>query len=127
MDPAIKRVVAVLAVALIVVIGCILATRGARKDATVTTQDEISSQEKLNSKTQAEEDAAAKAQGLPKDAAQASGTDATNEAQDDEAQNQVMYEGAVAGLSEEEIARMALAEEESAERNQTTGVEDAVD
>ena len=125
MDPAIKRVVAVLAAALIVVIGCILATRGARKDAAVTTQDET--QEKLNMQTQAEKDAAPQAQESPEEAAQASGTGATNEAHKDEAQDQVMYEGAIAGLSEEEIARMALAEEESAERSQTTGVEDAVD
>ena len=44
-----------------------------------------------------------------------------------EAQNDGMYEGAIAGLSEEEIAKMALSEEESAARTETTGAEDAVD
>ena len=38
-----------------------------------------------------------------------------------------MYEGALAGLSEEEIAKMALAEEEGAARTETTGIETAVD
>ena len=127
MEPAIRKVVAVLAVALIVVIGFILVTRGAKKDAAVTTQDEIKAQEKLNTEAQADEDAEPQAQKLPNDAAQAGETGATSEAQDDEAQNKMMYEGALAGLSEEEIAKMALAEEGSAERSQTTGVEDAVD
>ena len=41
-----------------------------------------------------------------------------------------MYEGALAGLSEEEIAKMALAEEQSHGTGDTqtdSGVEDAVD
>ena len=39
-----------------------------------------------------------------------------------------MYEGALAGLTEEEIAQMALAEEKSAARtDETSGVEDPVD
>ena len=76
MDPAIKKVAAVLAAALIVVIGVILVINFAGKDA---------------------------------------------------AQSDEMYEGALAGLSEEEIAKMALAEEESAARTETTGAEDAVD
>ena len=38
-----------------------------------------------------------------------------------------MYEGALAGLSEEEIAKLALAEEESGERQSDIGAEDSVD
>lgn len=61
--------------------------------------------------------------------AESAGTDeAANEAQDDEAQG-TMYEGALAGLSEEEIAKLAMAEEEAmhAEGGMNEGAEGAVD
>ena len=48
-------------------------------------------------------------------------------AQDDDAAQDTMYEGALAGLTEEEIAKMALAEEESSERQSDIGAEDSVD
>lgn len=127
MDPAIKKVVAVLAAALIVVIGAILVINTANMKAAVTTENEIKIQENIEDNQQADADAEPTAEEKPTDEAQAGETGVTNEAQDDEAQNDVMYEGALAGLSEEEIAKMALAEEESAARTETSGVEDAVD
>jgi len=48
-------------------------------------------------------------------------------AQGDDAAQDTMYEGALAGLTEEEIAKMALAEEESSERQSDIGAEDSVD
>ena len=45
----------------------------------------------------------------------------------DAAAQDTMYEGALAGLSEEEIAKLALAEEESGERQSDIGAEDSVD
>ena len=38
-----------------------------------------------------------------------------------------MYEGALAGLTEEEIAALALAEEHGAAQSEGVGAEDAVD
>lgn len=130
MDPAIKKVVAVLAAALIVVIGVILVINIAGKDAAVTTGNESKTQENQNIEEtkQADADAEPNAEEKPTDEAQAGEAGVTQEAQDNvEAQNDGMYEGALAGLSEEEIAKMALAEEESAARTETTGAEDAVD
>lgn len=130
MDPAIKKVVAVLAAALIVVIGVILVINIANMDAAVTTGNESKTQENQNieDKMQADADAEPNAEEKPTDEAQAGEAGVTHEAQDNvEAQIDGMYEGALAGLSEEEIAKMALAEEESAARTETTGAEDAVD
>ena len=130
MDPAIKKVVAVLAAALIVVIGVILVINIAGKDAAVTTGNESKTQENQNIEEtkQADADAEPNAEEKPTDEAQAGEAGVTQEAQDNvEAQIDGMYEGALAGLSEEEIAKMALAEEESAARTETTGAEDAVD
>ena len=130
MDPAIKKVVAVLAAALIVVIGVICVINFAGKDAAVTTGNESKTQENQNIEEtkQADADAERSAEEKPTDEAQAGEAGVTQEAQSkDAAQSDEMYEGALAGLSEEEIAKMALAEEESAARTETTGAEDAVD
>ena len=130
MDPAIKKVVAVLAAALIVVIGVILVINVANMDAAVTTGNDSKTQENQNIEEtkQADADAEPNAEEKPTDEAQAGEAGVTHEAQDNvEAQIDGMYEGALAGLSEEEIAKMALAEEESAARTETTGAEDAVD
>ena len=130
MDPAIKKVVAVLAAALIVVIGVILVINVANMDAAVTTGNDSKTQENQNieDKMQADADAEPNAEEKPTDEAQAGEAGVTQEAQSkDAAQSDEMYEGALAGLSEEEIAKMALAEEESAARTETTGAEDAVD
>lgn len=124
MDPAIKKVVAVLAAALIVVIGVILVINIANKDAAVTTGNDVKPQENQN----IENDGQPIAEVKPDDEAKASEADVTPEAQiDKDAQSNEMYEGALAGLSEEEIAKMALAEEESPARTETTGTENAVD
>ena len=129
MDPAIKKVVAVLAAALIVVIGVICVINFANKDAAVTTDNGIKTQENQNIENkQADADAEPNAEEKPTDEAQAGEAGVTQEAQSkDAAQENEMYEGALAGLSEDEIAKMALAEEESAARTETTGAEDAVD
>lgn len=130
MDPAIKKVVAVLAAALIVVIGVILVINCAGKDAAVTTGNDSKTQENQNIEEtkQADADAEPNAEEKPTDEAKAGEAGVTQEAQSkDAAQSDEMYEGALAGLSEEEIAKMALAEEESAARTETTGAEDAVD
>ena len=130
MDPAIKKVVAVLAAALIVVIGVILVINIAGRDAAVTTGNDSKTQENQNIEEtkQADADAEPNAEEKPTDEAQAGEAGVTQEAQSkDAAQENEMYEGALAGLSEDEIAKMALAEEESAARTETTGAEDAVD
>ena len=130
MDPAIKKVVAVLAAALIVVIGVICVINFANKDAAVTTDNGIKNQENQNidESKQADADAEPNAEEKPTDEAKAGEAGVTQEAQSkDAAQENEMYEGALAGLSEDEIAKMALAEEESAARTETTGAEDAVD
>lgn len=112
MQPAIKWVVAIVVVALIAVIGLIVMT-GGRQDggegepaAVVTAEPEETVQ--------------------PEDL-----TSPDPESADDEAQNEAqgtMYEGALAGLSEEEIAAMAIAEEESSARSENmSGAEGAVD
>lgn len=128
MDPAIKKVVAVLAVALIVVIGVILVINFAGKDAAVTTGSKTQENQNIEESKQADADAEPNAEEKPTDEAKAGEAGVTQEAQSkDAAQENEMYEGALAGLSEEEIAKMALAEEESAARTETTGAEDAVD
>ena len=128
MDPAIKKVVAVLAAALIVVIGVILVINFAGKDAAVTTGSKTQENQNIEESKQADADAEPNAEEKPTDEAQAGEAGVTQEAQSkDAAQENEMYEGALAGLSEDEIAKMALAEEESAARTETTGAEDAVD
>ena len=124
MDPAIKKVALVLAAALIVVLGLIIVSRGAgSKEAQVATNNVP-----VEESTQIPETKEADAQKLPADVADASDVSKTNEAQiEDDAQEIEMYEGALAGLSEEEIAKMALAEEEGTARAETTGTETAVD
>lgn len=124
MDPAIKKVVAVLVIALIVVIGGILLTGSAKDKAAVTTGNDAEPPKIEENQA----DPAKSAEETPQDEAKASEADVTPETQiDEDAQSDEMYEGALAGLSEEEIAKMALAEEESAARTETTGAEDAVD
>lgn len=124
MDPAIKRVALVLAAALIVVLGLIFVIEGAgSKEAQVATNSNPVTKNTQTAKTQD-----ANAQELPADVADASDVSKTNEAQiEDDAQEIEMYEGALAGLSEEEIAKMALAEEAGSARTETHGMEMAVD
>ena len=111
MEPAIKKVVAVLAVALLVVLGMIALINGAGQKAAVTTKEEVRATDDLHIEDNQQADAEVGTQ-----------TQIEHEAHDEE-----MYEGALAGMTEEEIARMAMAEEESAARTEMTGIEDAVD
>ena len=127
MDPAIKKVAIVIALALVVVlalIGVIHADKS--KEAQVATSKDVQAVEKT---TQIQETKEADAQRLPADEADAGKVSKPNEAPDmtEAAQDEDLYEGALAGLSEEEIAKMALAEEAGAARNETTGTEEAID
>ena len=126
MDPAIKKVAVVIALALIVVLGLIFAIEGAgSKEAQIAT--ETSSQVALET-AQIPQNQEANAENKPADVADASEVSKANEAQvEEDAQEIEMYEGALAGLSEEEIAKMALAEEGGSARTETTGTETAVD
>ena len=105
MQPKMKVVGAVLVVALIAGIGLIFVTKNNSASepapaATATPEATVEPEPEATAEpAQGEEDAA-------------QGT---------------MYEGALAGLSEEEIAKLALAEEESGERQSDTGAEDSVD
>ena len=130
MDPAIKKVAIALACALIVVLGLIFVTTGAdsKEDALATEKSETKTAQAVSQSTQTPETGKADADDMPADEAKTSEVSETNEAQiEDDAQEIEMYEGALAGLSEEEIAKMALAEEQGTARSETTGIEDAVD
>ena len=128
MEPAIKKVVAVLAVALLVVIGVIALTNGAKDKAAVTTAQEDRTTENLHiDPSQTDDPTKTDAQKNPADGEEAGQAGASQTAQEDHNAQEEMYEGALAGMSEDEIAKMALAEEESAARTETTGAEDAVD
>ena len=127
MDPAIKKVAIVLACALIVVIGLIILTRGVVvKEAEVAT---IENDVKVASELAKTEENEAPTAHEPDEEAKTSQGNVTDEAQNTEdAQENEMYEGALAGLSEEEIAKLAMAEEQSAARTEMTdSVENAVD
>lgn len=125
MDPAIKKVAIVIALALIVILGLIFVTQGADgKEAQIATD----SSKQVVSRQNEEKKEEANAQQMPANEAMTSEASKTNEAQiEDDAQEIEMYEGALAGLSEEEIAKMALAEEFGSARSETTGIETAVD
>ena len=123
MDPAIKKVAIVLAAALIVIIGLIFVVNDSDKE-----EAAIATAQKTEVETQTPDSQKANADEEPADEANASDVSKTNEAQiNEDAQNEVMYEGALAGLSEEEIAKMALAEEQGAARTEESGIENAVD
>ena len=109
MQKAIRIAAVIAAVALIVVIGWIIWLNGSRQAPAA--------------EATAEPTAAAQTTPEPEQTQQ-SGAPA-QEAQDD-AQG-TMYEGALAGLTEEEIAALALAEEHSAAQTESVGAEDAVD
>ena len=127
MDPAIKKVAILLACALIVVIGLIVLVSGtdAKKAevATVNQNEMVAAQ-----KAQTEENKAPTAH-EPNEEAKASQENVTDEAQNNEvAQEDELYEGALAGLSEEEIAKLAMAEEHSSAGSEMTeGEEYAID
>ena len=127
MDPAIKKVAIVIALALVVVlalIGVIHSVKG--KETQVAT---ASSAKTVAETTQTPKTQEADAQTLPADVAKASEVSKPDEApeKNEAAQDEDLYEGALAGLSEEEIAKIALAEETGTARGETTGTETAVD
>ena len=80
----------------------------------------------LSDKSTGEPVAVATTQPEATEAPQQTQTADTQEAQSDEAQGTV-YEGALAGLTEEEIGQLAMAEEQSSARQDNSGAEDAVD
>ena len=129
MDPAIKKVAIVLAAALIVVIGLIFVVNDSDKEkAAVVTDTNAAQTAQIPEGKQNAENQEANAQEQTAQAADAGDVSKTNEALiEDDAQAEEMYEGALAGLSEEEIAKMALAEEQGAARTEEDGTEGAVD
>lgn len=122
MEPAIKVVVTLLVIALAVVVGLIALTSQS-DDAAVATKTPV-----IEATAQPEATEEPQATQMPADEATTSDVSETTEAQTEEAQDEDLYEGALAGLSDEEIAAMALAEEQSAARNDSQdGDEGAVD
>ena len=107
MQPKMKIVVAVLVAALLAVIGWIVVTQ---KNSAQEPAPAATATPEITETPDTEPEATAEPAQGEEDAAQ-----------------DTMYEGALAGLSEEEIAKLALAEEESGERQNDTGAEDSVD
>ena len=128
MDPAIKKVAIALAAALAVVIGLIAMTlAGGSKEAALAT-DKASPAEIAAVNEQPENTEDAHAQEMTAQAENAGEVSKTHEAHvEGDAQETKMYEGALAGLSEEEIAKMALAEEQGSARTEATGTEGELD
>lgn len=108
MQKAIRIAAVVVAVALIVVIGWIISMNGSRQVPEAVATAEPTATAETTPTPEPEQT------GAPE-----------HEAQDD-AQG-TMYEGALAGLTEEEIAALALAEEHGAAQSEGVGAEDAVD
>ena len=105
MQPIVKIVVAILVVALLAVIGLIAISNNAGDKtpeitATAAPAVEATAMPEATQQSGENEDSEATAQ-------------AANQAQSEEAQDEVVYEGALAGMTEEEIAQQALAEEQN--------------
>ena len=105
MNHIVKIVVAVLVAALIAVIGLIVISNNAGNAIPVSEATAVPATEATAKPEATQQPEEAKTTEEPVQAA--------NEAQSNEAQDEVMYEGALAGMTEEEIARQALAEEQS--------------
>ena len=125
MQPHLKIVVAVLVVALIAVIGLIVITQGtsdsAGEPAAETTAVPVETIEAKPEQQEASPTASPEIIESEEDAALAQHGEDHEEAQG------TPYEGALAGLSEEEIGALAIAEEGSDARKDPTGGEDPVD
>jgi hypothetical protein len=123
MNPAIKIVVAILVAALIVVVGLIVVTQNNAKEAApaATTAPQATQLPQETAAPQAAEDLIP--EGTENEYIAETQSSADNEAQgaDETAENEeaqgTMYEGALAGLTEEEIAALALAEEQHSSAN----------
>ena len=107
MQPKMKIVVAVLVAALLAVIGLIVVTH---KNSAQEPAPAATATPEITETPDTEPEATAEPAQGEEDAAQ-----------------DTMYEGALAGLTEEEIAQMAISEEESSERQNDIGAEDSVD
>ncbi len=122
MQPGMKVLIAILVCALIVVVGLIVMTKGT-EDGTQkpdATQTMLPAEEPAETSQIEEQTATDNLEAIPEENAEQAQTD-------NEQAQEVMYEGALAGMTEEEIAEMAIAEENSAERTSDNGGEDAVD
>lgn len=128
MNSAIKIVVALLVAALIAVVGLIVLTNNSdAKAPEATTAPEVTVQPTQAAVSEATEVPAATSEPADTEEAEQSADNEAPAETETEAQG-TMYEGALAGLTEEEIAALAMAEESSHERtDETTGVEDPVD
>lgn len=128
MNPAIKIVVALLVAALIAVVGLIIVTSNsdAAKAPEATTAPVVTQQLEA-AKSEATQVPAATSEPADTEEAEMSADHDAPAENETEAQG-TMYEGALAGLTEEEIAALAMAEEHSeARNNETSGVEDPID
>lgn len=130
MNSAIKIVVALLVAALIAVVGLIVLTNNSdAKAPEATTAPEVTVQPTQAAVSEATEVPAATSEPADtEEAEQSADNEAPAETETETEAQGTMYEGALAGLTEEEIAALAMAEESSHERtDETTGVEDPVD
>ena len=106
MNPIVKIAVAVLVAALIVVIGLIVISNNAGNGIPKAEATAVPAIEATAAPEATQQPEEAKTTEEPVQAA--------DQAQDmEDAQDEEMYEGALAGMTEEEIARQALAEEQS--------------
>lgn len=109
MQQGTKIAAVILVIALLVVIGLIVMTKDkgtAQPEATATPEAEQTIQPEDTPQLEESAQPAEDAEVIPQE---------------------TMYEGALAGLTEEEIGRMAIAEEESSERLSDEGAEDSGD
>lgn len=107
MQPIVKIVVAVLIVALIAVIGLIAISNNAGVE---TPNENVQTTDVPATEATAKPEATQQPETEQSEDTATDGV--SNEAQNDEAQDTI-YEGALAGMTEEEIAQQAMAEEES--------------
>ena len=114
MNSIVKIVVAILVVALIAVIGLIVISNNAGNE---IPQQEATAQPAIEATAAPEATQQLEETKEPEEPVQAA-----DQAQNDEAQDEEVYEGALAGMTEEEIAQQALAEENS--HGQETGTND---
>ena len=105
MNSIAKIAAAILAVALLAVIGLIVIGNNAGNG---IPENETTAQPAITAAATPEATQQPEEAKTPEEPAQASG-----EAQHDDAQGDTVYEGALAGMTDEEIAKQALAEEQS--------------
>lgn len=120
-NPAIKWAAVIVAIALIIVIGLIVMT-GDKDEA------QSSAGEPAAAAATAEPEATAAPQepAVP-EATQQPQSEGQQAHSDEDAQGTTLYEGALAGLTEEEIGKMAMEEENSPLRTDDSGAESAMD